>query len=57
MPHTKKQGTIVPATSVKSDDVKTIKSRKTGEEVPYVPEEKLLKTKNCSKRLLPYRKE
>ena len=38
------QGTIVPATSVKSDDVKTIKSRKTGEEVPYVPEEKLLKT-------------
>ena len=39
----KKQGTIVPDASVKSDDVKTIKSRKTGKEVPYVPEEKLLK--------------
>ena len=44
MTTTKKPGAISPATSVKSDDVKTIKSRKTGEEVPYVPEEKLLKT-------------
>ena len=44
MTTTKNPGAISPATSVKSDDVKTIKSRKTGEEVPYVPEEKLLKT-------------
>lgn len=43
MTTTKNPGAISPATSVKSDDVKTIKSRKTGEEVPYVPEEKLLK--------------
>lgn len=43
MTTTKKPGAISPATSAKSDDVKAIKSRKTGEKVSYVPEEKLLK--------------